>query len=59
MKHTKLIPQVRCIHPGCNRQMWYMHSHNGTDVYRCSENHIRKMPRVPSSGTIAPPDNAA
>ena len=45
MKHTKLVPQVRCPHPDCGRAMYQLNVTDHQIVYGCTMGHIHKVQR--------------
>lgn len=61
MKHTRLVPQIRCQYPGCNKSMFHLHSTQTQSVYGCPAGHIRKLPRgeQPIPTRDNPPNSAA
>lgn len=61
-KHTRLVPQVRCLEPGCGRSMYRLNVTDSLVTYGCAAGHMRKLPRQQSqpgqTHNNQPPDAA-
>lgn len=60
MKHTKLVPQVRC--PQCGRGMYHLNTTDKQVVYGCTMGHIHKVLRPGGQRSLTsyqPPNDAA
>lgn len=57
MKHTKLVPQVKCLQ--CSRDMWLLTTTPTATVYGCAGGHTRRIEhtggqRIPVQGPTKP-----